>query len=74
MYEGTFSWQVGKLFVVVERTRIFVWREGNVAITRVFVDKKCRFRGKGKQRGSMLILVEVKLVLGKRLIVVGLVR
>ena len=45
------GWQVEKLFVVVERTRIFVGQKGYVTITRVFVAKKCRFRVKGKQGG-----------------------
>ena len=45
-----FGWQVEKLFVVVEQTRIFVVREENVAITRVLVAKKCRFRGKGSRK------------------------
>ena len=45
------GWKVEKLFVVVELTRIFVGKEGNVTITRVLVAKKCRFRGKGKPGG-----------------------
>ena len=46
---------VGKLKVACcgERDQIFVWREGNMAITRVLVAKKCRFRGKGKQGGCL---------------------
>ena len=44
-----FGWQIEKLFVVVERTSIFVGQERDVAIARVLVAKKCRYTGKKKQ-------------------------